>query len=335
MAGEWMSPLSMLYKGATSLRNQMFDAEILKSQKLSVPVISVGNITAGGTGKTPMVIHLVQYLQSKGVSAGVVSRGYGREKKGTYEVTQALGVQAGDEPALMKNSLGLAPIFVGDSRIEAGQLLLKENPVQAVVADDAFQHRYLWRDMNIVLIDSTQSLDQYKILPQGRARESLNGLNRATHLIFTKVGTEESLKIHDLKKFLKPYVDGGLLDRAVCAEYLLDLPKPLKDSSQNWPIDQPVTLVSGIGRPEAFEAMCRQQLNIQVVEHKKFKDHFDYKVSDIQSLNGQRVLTTEKDMVKLAKLDFDFRNWFYVPMKVELLSPESERFYEDLLRTVS
>lgn len=334
-SGVWLSPLSTLYRGATSLRNTLFDAQILREQQLSVPVVSVGNITAGGTGKTPMVIHLAKQLSNQGKKVGIVSRGYGRKQSGVLEVVSSKGSMYGDEPSLMKSSLPEVPVFVGASRVEAGQALLNRYPVDLILADDAFQHRHLKRDMNIVLIDATQSLDEYRILPSGRARESLNGLERATHLIFTKTNVPGSLELKDLKSFFQPYVSQEILQNSQQAIYRVRSPKPLLEgSTASWDTSQPVTLVSAIGRPEAFERQCRESLGISVTEHRVFRDHHEYTLEDLNNLTGGIVVTTEKDRVKLLDLDRDFSNWFFVPLEVEL-GQGAEGFYEELVRLCS
>ena len=331
----WLSPLSVLYRGATGLRNTLFDARILREQQLSVPVVSVGNITAGGTGKTPMVIHLAKQLSKQGKNIGIISRGYGRKQSGVLEVVSSNGSEYGDEPSLMKSSLPEVPVFVGGSRVEAGQALLNRYPVDLILADDAFQHRYLKRDVNVVLIDATQSLDEYRILPSGRARESLDGLDRATHLIFTKTNVPGSLEVGDLKAFFQPFVPQEVLESSLQATYKVLSPKPLMEGSTiSWNTTKPVTLVSAIGRPEAFEKQCRESLGISVTEHRVFRDHHEYTIGDLDNLADRVVLTTEKDRVKLLDLNRDFSNWFYVPLEVEL-GQGAEGFYEELVRLCS
>lgn len=333
--GVWLSPLSALYRGATSLRNTLFDAQILREQQLTVPVVSVGNITAGGTGKTPMVIHLAKQLSRQGKKIGIISRGYGRKQTGVLEVVSCNGSIYGDEPSLMKSSLPEVPVFVGGSRVEAGQALLKKYPVDLILADDAFQHRYLKRDLDIVLIDATQSLEQYRTLPSGRARESLSGLERATHLIFTKTNVPGSLGVEDLKSFFQPFVSQQVLQNALQAHYRVQSPKPLVEgSTTSWNTSQPVTLVSAIGRPEAFERQCRESLGISVTDHRTFRDHHEYTAEDLKDLTERMVLTTEKDRVKLLDLNRDFSNWFFVPLEVEL-GQGAEGFYEELVRLCS
>lgn len=328
---DWLSPLSAIYGGATSVRNLMFDLQILPQQKLPVPIVSIGNITAGGTGKTPMVIHLAKYLANKGCRVGIVSRGYGRKQKGVAEVVEPRGGDFGDEPSLMKQALPDVPVFVGESRVEACRALLDENQVSLLLADDAFQHRYLKRSMDIVLIDATQPIEQYKPLPSGRAREGLRGLSRATHLIFTKVNAPGAAKVSQLKDFLKPYVHKNILETSTVAEYKIQQPRPLIENSQvSVKLNEPVVLVSAIGRPEAFESQCMEMFGITVKEHKIFRDHHTYSKEDVLGLGSQTVFTTEKDRVKLLELDIDFSNWFFVPLEVEL-KQGSERFYEELV----
>jgi tetraacyldisaccharide 4'-kinase len=182
-------PLRWMYQGVTGTRNWMYDHGVLKQHHVATKVISIGNLTVGGTGKTPVTLAVVDYLKMKNKSVGVVSRGYKREEKGVLEVdlSASAGQKFGDEPALIKFTHPDVPVVVGERRVAAAQEILAKAAVDFLVCDDAFQHRSLHRDLNILLFDATETVKNYRVLPVGRAREQINpALKRADIIILTK-----------------------------------------------------------------------------------------------------------------------------------------------------
>ena len=195
-------PLSLVYSSVMRARNWSYDSWLKPSPQFSVPVISIGNLTVGGTGKTPFVDHLLQWCRSQNIVAGVISRGYGGNFSGVKRVDAKDNPEkVGDEPWMLFQRHLQTPIYVCADRVQAARELLIQNPsVNLIIADDAFQHRRLYRDMDIVILDMMESQENYLVLPEGRARESFQGLLRANFVILNKINlapAEYSLQVKE------------------------------------------------------------------------------------------------------------------------------------------
>jgi len=188
----FFSLLSLPYGGAVRARNRLFDSGFLEQQRIGCPVISVGNLTVGGTGKTPMVILLAGMLKDRGLRPAVLSRGYGgKNRADVLVVSDGMRVlagpdEAGDEPVLIARRLGDVPVLAGPKRVITGRHALEHFSVDAILLDDGFQHRYLHRDLDIVLLDSRQPLGNGFLLPRGPLREPPSALARAGVIAFTR-----------------------------------------------------------------------------------------------------------------------------------------------------
>lgn len=208
-------PFSSLYGSVMGVRNKLYDKQVLRSHRLNIPVLSVGNITSGGTGKTPIVALLAEEFSKRGLDVAIVSRGYGGEERGPKRVPASGDVARafGDEPAFLASKLPRIPVYVARDRVAGVEAIAKEcfsrSPIsvherdckglsssdvatssaygsQLVISDDGFQHRRLARDFDVVLLDATQAKWQYRSLPLGRARESFASLSRAQFVFVTK-----------------------------------------------------------------------------------------------------------------------------------------------------
>ena len=176
-----MNPLSAIYSAGITSKNRLYDAGVLKTERLSGPVISVGNLSVGGSGKTPFVILLGKLLQDRGIPFNVLSRGYGRKTRGILEVDpNGSPEQFGDEPLLIARCLS-CPVIVGESRYHAGLHAEKQTGARLHILDDGFQHRALARDFDIVLLTPEDLQD--RLLPTGRLREPLSSLKRADAVV--------------------------------------------------------------------------------------------------------------------------------------------------------
>ena len=313
----WLGrPLSWAYGGAIQLRNNLFDRGIMSSSQFDVPVISVGNITTGGTGKTPVIQSLIHWALENNYKPGVVSRGYGGNYTDVQEVDVNLDSATelfGDEPVLTKAKFPSVPFYVCRERSRAVSEMLKTQDVNLVLADDAFQHRALSRDLDIVLIDATQNETQYKLLPEGRLREPLEELSRAHFVMITKW----NLASDHQKEFLSNLVmnnTSSSLDSIIHCKYEISNWNELETLGS-------VQLATAIGNPKAFEMMLSQKLEVNA--HKKFRDHHPYTKSDIDQLlqSGLPLITTEKDFVKIKATGVDTGS-IYVA-KLELTFDES------------
>ncbi len=287
-----------LFGAVSGLRGRLYDLGLLPSTRVEVPVVSVGNLTVGGTGKTPFVSFLVRCLRARSLRPGILSRGY---KSG--------GAQANDEARMLDAELGDVPHVQDPDRVRGAQVLV-EHGVDVIVLDDGFQHRRLGRDLDLVLVDATRPWglpregardDLRALLPRGLLRERPEKLARADALVLTRSDQVSPDQRAALREELRQFAPGPpvlLAAHRPCAlrgPEGLALPTALRDRE--------VSLVSGIGNPDGFEAAVRS-LGGVVREHRRFPDHHAYRASDLDGLGGEGVLvvTTAKDAVKLAGL---------------------------------
>lgn len=289
----------MAYGALVRIRRILYRLGVLKSERFPVAVVVVGNVVAGGAGKTPLVIALIRHLQAQDFRVGVVSRGYGRSGTETLEVAAQVPVaSSGDEPALVKRATD-APVFVAPKRADALRALLIAYPeTRVVVCDDGLQHYGLQRDIEIAVFDD-RGIGNGWLLPAGPLREPWP--ERAGHGI--------DLLLHTGQKpaFAGFSSSRRLADHAVAATGrktgLIEL--------QN----RPVVALAAIADPEAFFQMLRQR-GITLKKTMAFPDHHDFHDLDLASLAGQTVLCTEKDAVKLfSKPSVEVVNLLAVPLE--------------------
>jgi tetraacyldisaccharide 4'-kinase len=275
-----MNPLTSLYGAATALRNTLFNRGVLSSRRLEQPVVSVGNLSVGGSGKTPFVIALGELLKARGIRFDVLARGYRRKTRGVLVVeTNGSAADFGDEPLLIARRLGV-PVIVGESRYDAGRVAEQKFQAQLHILDDGFQHRSLARNFDIVLMTERDFDD--RLLPSGRLREPLSSLQRADAVVLpTGLAVDH------------PALRQRLIWRTKRDLVLPNLPS------------MPVVFC-GIARPEQFFAQVRAA-GIKPAAEIAFHDHHAYDLDDIQALIGARrdlsangFLTTEKDAINLA-----------------------------------
>lgn len=286
-----------MYGMMMNLRNWAYSSGALKIEKASVPVVSVGNLTVGGTGKSPLIMKLVDWCRSQDISVGVVSRGYKAAYQGAEEVLLSQPDAAhfyGDEPVMIKSRFPGVPVVVGRKRIEACQKLLGTHKVQLILADDAFQHRRLHRDFDVVVVDAYDDPDDFHVMPFGRGREPLSQIERADIAVLNRANLAPKANVAKWVDVFHRY-DVEYLNCNTVLRY----PENIKK----------VLLVSAIGRPQSFESLVKAQ-GIEVVEHLIFRDHYGYQHSDatqinmlLKKYNIQTILTTEKDDVKLKRFE--------------------------------
>ncbi|UCH10295.1 MAG: tetraacyldisaccharide 4'-kinase, partial [Fidelibacterota bacterium] len=218
-------PVAMLYWGLAWWRNFFYHIGFFITRRVSVPVVSVGNLSVGGTGKTPATIYLARYLLGLGFKVGIVSRGYGRRTSGTVLVSDArkilvTPVEAGDEPYLMATRLSKVPVVVDEDRYRGATEMISRFKTDILILDDAFQHRSLARDCNIVLLDAGAPPSDYRIFPYGTLREHLGALRRADLVVWTRTNIRSpspilwrkvnKLGVKHIKSEMT--VDAGLVD---------------------------------------------------------------------------------------------------------------------------
>ena len=294
-----MNLLSSIFAAGVQLRNGLYDRGVLRSRRLTGPVVSVGNLSVGGSGKTPFVLLLGELLQARGVKFDILSRGYGRKTKGVMLVDPAGTSQDfGDEPLLIARRLGV-PVIVGDDRYEAGLFAENRFGPQLHLLDDGFQHRSLARDFDIVLVTPEDTRDS--LLPGGRLRESARNLSRADAIVLTSGVSADSFPL-----------DGKMVWRARRGILPEDVPP------------RPVVFC-GIARPKNFLLQLRTA-GIEPVAEAFYRDHHPYTQRDIQELLKLRqqseaggFVTTEKDAINLGGYLAALEPVAVVPVKMELL----------------
>jgi tetraacyldisaccharide 4'-kinase len=303
-----LAPAAFLFHGITAARKFLFDRGLLKSQKSPIPTLVVGNLSVGGTGKTPWVEFLVRQLRNE-VKIATLSRGYGRKTTGFRQVLPtSTAEEVGDEPLqLYTNFKGAVPVFVGEDRVGATQKIQQIFPdLQLLILDDAFQHRKLNPDFRIVLTPFSTPFSRDYLLPMGRLRESRAGAKRAELVVVTKCPAELSLdEKNKLAQSLAPYLNPDTLLLYSSTSY----GEPYQVAGPERTEFTAVIALAGLANNEPFFTYCKQQF--AVVDTFSFADHYAYNPEDavrILEVLGQEkgqnavLLTTEKDAVKLKSL---------------------------------
>ena len=302
----------MIYGGIVRVRNGLYDRGVLKAGRLQGAVVSVGNVSTGGSGKTPFVLLLGEMLKERGIKFDVLSRGYGRQSRGVLLV-DPLGSpqQFGDEPLLIARKLQV-PVIVGEDRYEAGKFSESKFGAQLHLLDDGFQHRGLARDFDIVLVTQKDATD--RLLPAGRLREPLRALRRADAVVLMS-GAEAALFPIAEKEVWRGR--RGIVPK--------DIPR------------RPVVFC-GIARPENFMLQLRAA-NVGAAAHAFYRDHHAYSESDVQELKRLKqsteaggFVTTEKDAINLGPYLSALEPLSIVPVRMKLT--DSDKALDGILRKI-
>jgi len=341
----WLLPLSWIYGSLIRLRNTLFEVGMLKSHSFDVPLISVGNITVGGTGKTPHVEYLIRLLQDK-FRVAVLSRGYKRKSRGFVIANEESTVKdIGDEPYQMKQKFPHVTVAVDKNRHNGINKLTEGEAgkkIDVVLLDDAFQHRYVKPGINILLVDYHRLIIYDKLLPAGRLREPLSGKDRADIVIVTKCPRD--LKPMEFRVITKamclyPYqhlyftmLDYDALRPIYCGEE-----RPLDTISA----DEHILLLTGIASPrQMIVDLSPYSTHIQPLT---FGDHHTFTARDVEKINEtfadmpgpKLIITTEKDATRLfglKGLSKEVRHNIYtLPVKIEFMLGQEETFNENII----
>ena len=302
-----LRPLSAVYGAVSAARRYAYRSGWLKSHRVPVPVIIVGNIVAGGSGKTPLVLYLCELLRRSGYQPGIVSRGYGGKASHWPQRVSVNSdpAQVGDEPVLLATRSG-CPMQVGPDRVAAARALLQDFPCTVIIADDGLQHYALARDIEIALVDGVRRYGNQHLLPAGPLREPLRRLRTVDAVV----------------------CNSPAQTAAPAGEYVMQLEfntvYSLRDPSRRQALadwyGQPVHAVAGIGHPERFFKQLAQA-GVKPIAH-PFPDHYHYRAEDLQFSPHLPLLMTEKDAVKCRQLDlsaiFENNEIWVVPVSARL-----------------
>ena len=310
-------PLSPLYSSAMKLRALLYDKRLLASHDFDVPVISVGNLTMGGTGKTPMVIYLTRFLAAQGFKVAIVSRGYRGTAKGPVNIVSdgsevfLSAEQAGDEAVLLSSRLNGTVVATGKNRHLVVDQVIKSYACDLILLDDGFQHLKMKRDIDLVLFDADHFAGSSRVFPGGELREPVSALHRCDGFVLTGVSGDNSERASKCEELLQERFEGKPVFQ-VTPEYVQFLhyvifPSSIKKAVvPQSEIPQNLFGFSGIARAERFYKMVEQQ-GIILKGTKTFIDHHVYQADDINDLlrlaskaGANGFITTEKDMVKLS-----------------------------------
>lgn len=307
-------PLSWLYCAAVQLRRLGYQSGFLRSSTLDTIVIVVGNITTGGTGKTPLVIALVALLKDNGYSTGVICSGYGsRCRRGPLQAqAQSSPQDVGDEAVLLARATG-GPVFVGSDRVATARALLARHPVDIIISDDGLQHYALQHDLELLVVDGQRQLGNRHCLPAGPLREPA-----------TRLETADAVVEH----VAQPTACGFWM------QYRISKAIPLKSPDVHRKLTEFTRksgyIIAGSGNNERFFS-CLQGYDIPFETH-GFADHYNYQPADLEFAANAPVLMTDKDAVKCEAFAKD--NWWRVPLETGL-SPDFERWVLDRLDQLS
>jgi tetraacyldisaccharide 4'-kinase len=315
-------PLSHLYSLLMAYRSALYRHGIFRQHKLEIPVISVGNLVMGGTGKTPLVHYIAKLLQQHNRKPAVLSRGYkGSAATAINIVSNSTDIlldaaEAGDEPRLLAEKLAGIPVITGKNRYTTGRFAIDSLKVDTLILDDGFQHMALKRDLDLVLFTTQKLLGNGRVLPGGELREPLSALNRADAFVITGIDEQQDRKVKEFISFLetqypeKPIFTGFYQP----AKMLFRLYHGKNDTiAHEDACKLALYAFCGIARPESFKKTLEIS-GIKLTGFQAYKDHHAYSAENIESLlhnarnsGAEAMVTTEKDLVKLRNIfPFDF-----------------------------
>ncbi len=307
-------PFSILYNAITGLRNLCFNKRWMPSVSFDTSVIAVGNLSTGGTGKTPMIEYLVD--QHKNKSIAVLSRGYGRKTNGYIEVNESHTADlVGDEPLQLKQKFkNHLTVAVCEDRVAGIHKLLEKRDFEYIFLDDAFQHRHVKAQHYILLTSYQEPYYADYLLPAGNLRESRGGARRADSIVVTKCPPDlTSKEMTAIENKINPLPTQQVYFSSI--EYASFAHNEDQSINIDELMDKKILAITGIAKPQYFVEFLKQY---GPVSHMKFADHYEYKKADFKNMSGYDLLiTTEKDFVKLSRLGLE--NLFYLPIQTAFL----------------
>ena len=350
--------LSRVFRGIVQLRHGLYRRRIFRHQTPGCLVVSIGNITTGGTGKTPVTEVFARTLSAKGRRVAILSRGYRSKSKPLKEkfldlfrgkqhespprvVSEGKGEvlldseMAGDEPYMLAKNLPDVLVLTDPSRVKSGRYAIRKYGVDTLIMDDGFQHLHLKPKINILLVDSTNPFSNHNLLPRGLLREPIKNVRRADFIFLTKSNGGSHLR--HLKKFLNKHNPRAeVIECTPRPKYLRDL-VTMKDSPLVSLKDKKISAISGIAVPESFESFLTG-FGAEIVHKARYADHHRYRGDEISNFikeskdkGAELVLTTEKDAVRFPDLGEPPIPCLYLRVEIDILSGE-ESFNEAISR---
>lgn len=340
-----LAPFVLIYGFTISVRNLFFDKSVFKSEKVDAKVISVGNINVGGSGKTPLVIYVTNLLKNSGYKVGVLSRGYGRKSTGYKLVSKGDDIltsveECGDE--IYHTSLECkVAAAVSENRVKGAKRLIEETGINAILLDDAFQHRWIEREIDLVIIDQSfvnnKSFFTHNLLPSGDLREGFDSLKRAHSIIVNR----KFLDKEEIKSEMKKYFEGKQIFTSFYkAISFVDAMRKIEYNLDDFK-GQESLVVSGIANPQSFlNVLGKVHVNTQ--NKLIFRDHKNYTLREVQQIrkrfyitNSHSVVTTEKDAVKLSRFNREFDDVDIFYLKINLCMDDEESFKQYLINKLN
>ena len=325
-----LAPLSWIFGCVVTVRNFLFDRTLIRAEQVNAPVISVGNISAGGSGKTPVVESIAKTLSEKGILAGIISRGYKRKTRGMVEVSdgkmlKTLAIDSGDEPYQLATHLPKTVIIVDEQRVRGARYAVDSLRVKAVLLDDGFQHRAIHRDLDIVVIDASRSPFMMQMLPAGYRRDTYSSLKRADAVLLTKVNQTATIK--EIEEEIRKYTDAKIFTSTFTVAAFRRAKTKFSVNLESVKGKKAVAFC-GIGEPESLRTSL-EAIGIHVVLLMAFQDHHSFTKADLshiareqEKLSAEYIVTTEKDMARLsgaASGDFlDTNPVYYLEMRTKI-----------------
>ena len=329
----WLMWAAIPYGVVARLRALLYDWGWFDQRRLPVPVLSVGNLTMGGTGKTPAVILLVDWLLAQGKRVAILSRGYRRTSTAQYLMVSdgerlLVGAsEAGDEPFMMAQRCPKAIVAVGADRYELGDWVLSRFPIDCLVLDDGFQHLGLYRDVNLLLVDATDAEGLAAMTPAGRLREPLRAAARATAIVITRADvpaqvTEVCRRLKATLGFMPDPIQAVFRPESLVS-VMTGISQPL-----SWSKGKTALLCSGVGHAGSFRSLV-EGIGVKILDEVVHPDHHVYTSQDVEGLKAKAaelraelVVTTEKDSCKLAALLLPTDSWWAVRLTTNVIAGE-------------
>lgn len=342
-AGITLYVFSLLYCLIITVRNRLYDYGILRQIKLPRPVISVGNITVGGTGKTPCVIWLAQMLKKLGFKPAVISRGYGGKKSQPVNIVSdgvnvlLTAAEAGDEPYLMARILKDIPVITGPQRILTARKAIDHFGADVIICDDAFQHRQIFRDINILLLDSQKPLGNGYLLPRGELREPVSEIQRADAAVLTRsskpmeinTGLRKILADKKIPVFTSSHEPVNL----IAGDYSMELPLSHMKGKK-------ACAFAGIAKPASFRRIL-ETAGLQITAFDIFPDHHVYTQKELENIynsflntGADFLITTEKDGMRLQGFSDIIKKIYLLRIELVFL-PDGESFKKFILEKMN